>query len=148
MATKPTTKNKGGRPVGGNKPLDWEVVDKLASFFCTEFEIADIVGFSRVGLINRCKKDKNCSIGEYIAEHQSKGKVSLRRQQFKLAMSDGKGATTMLIWLGKNILGQSDKQEMIHSGHISTNPADFTDEELVAIIERRRSGGAAKAKTS
>ena len=34
------------------------------------------------------------------------GKVGLRRKQFEMAM---KGNTTMLVWTGKNILGQTDR---------------------------------------
>jgi hypothetical protein len=39
--------------------------------------------------------------------------MSLRRQQVKLAMAD---SVPMCIWLGKQLLGQSDKQELKQLG--------------------------------
>ena len=139
MATKPTTKNKGGRPVGGNKPRDWELVDKLAGILCTEEEIASVCKCSRQTLINRCKKEHGCTFKEYLSEHQDSGRVSLRRLQWASAQGvegvplkgkDGKvivddkrriqwetpsqaPSISMQIFLGKNILGQSDRQDMI-----------------------------------
>ena len=43
---------------------------------------------------------------EVFKKHSAGGKSSLRRQQFALAM---KGNAAMLIWLGKQYLGQADK---------------------------------------
>ena len=39
----------------------------------------------------------------------SEGKISLRRYQFRQAE---KGNASLLIWLGKQYLGQTDKQEI------------------------------------
>ena len=39
------------------------------------------------------------------------GKASLRRRQIEVAMRDGPGAATMLVWLGKNMLGQREPSE-------------------------------------
>ena len=43
------------------------------------------------------------------------GRASLRRMQYVAAK---KGNATMQIWLGKQYLGQKDKQEIEHSGEI------------------------------
>jgi len=40
------------------------------------------------------------------------GKASLRRTQWKAATG---GNSTMMVWLGKNVLGQTDKQEIEHN---------------------------------
>ena len=42
-------------------------------------------------------------------KHQGEGKASLRRAQWKAAQD---GNPTMLVWLGKQMLGQRDKQEI------------------------------------
>lgn len=39
------------------------------------------------------------------------GKASLRRRQIEVAMRDGPGTATMLVWLGKNLLGQREPSE-------------------------------------
>jgi len=87
------------------KPVDPDVVRRLASLHCTIEEIAAVVGCSRDTLERRFRAQ--------IHEGKERGKVSLRRKQWKLAMS---GNATMLIWLGKQLLEQSDKIENKNSG--------------------------------
>lgn len=87
-----------GRP---KKELDKEQVRKLAAFHCTVDEIADIIGCSRRTIYNKYKKDLDAG--------RADGKKILRTMQFKAAQ---KGSAAMLIWLGKQILGQKDQQEI------------------------------------
>lgn len=94
-----------GRP---KKPIDWSLVDKLCSIHCTGEEIASIVGVHYDTLNNRCNEDLGCNFSEYYKKTSANGKMSLRRKQYEVAMS---GNTSMLIWLGKNILGQRDHVE-------------------------------------
>ncbi len=96
----------GGRP---KKEIDYELVGKLAAIQCTQEEIATILGISRQTLL----KDE-----EFLYIYSSKkeaGRSSLRRMQWKTAES---GNPTMQIWLGKQWLGQSDKQDVNHSGDV------------------------------
>lgn len=88
-----------GRP---QKKIDSSVVQKLAMIMCTMNEIASVVGCSVDTLERR--------FADIIKEGQNKGKTSLRRWQYQAAE---KGNTAMLIWLGKQHLGQSEKQEQI-----------------------------------
>lgn len=103
-AKKPDTvktpeKNKGGRP---KKVIDYETVEKLASIMCTQEEIASFLDISTRTL----QRDKEfCRIYKKGLES---GKMSLRRSQFKMAQTN----TTMAIWLGKQYLGQTDKNEV------------------------------------
>jgi hypothetical protein len=46
---------------------------------------------------------------EYYRLKASVGKISLRRKQYSIAQE---GNVTMLIWLGKNWLGQTDKLDI------------------------------------
>lgn len=79
--------------------IDPELIRKLAGIQCTHAEIAQIVGCSESHI------DKK--YGPQIAEWREAGKASLRRKQWEKAMD---GNITMLIWLGKQYLSQSDKQ--------------------------------------
>lgn len=79
------------------KELDEELLLKLAQLHCSMTEMADIMGVSK-DLLNRRYKS-------VIAKGKSQTKMKLRRKQIEVAMS---GNHTMLIWLGKNMLGQSD----------------------------------------
>lgn len=86
-----------GRP---KKVIDYELVSKLASIHCTQEEVASVIGFNRK-VFERDKKIK-----EVYDDGILKGKSSLRRKQMELALA---GNVSMLVWLGKQILGQTDK---------------------------------------
>jgi AraC-like DNA-binding protein len=77
--------------------IDPELIRKLAKIGCTTPEIASICG---------CSED---TIERRFAGILKKGRASfcqsLRRQQARLA---AKGNATMLVWLGKQMLGQRD----------------------------------------
>lgn len=87
---------KVGRP---KVEVDKELLYKLAQMHCTIKEMVDILGVSQDTLKRR--SDLAC----IIAKGKSEGKMRLRRKQIEVAMS---GNHTMLIWLGKQMLGQSD----------------------------------------
>ena len=87
----------------------WKQIDKMCAIFCTGEEIANIMGFSYDTLERRVKEKFKMSCAEYIKGKASIGKMSLRRMQYKNAE---KGNATMQIWLGKQYLNQSDKQEI------------------------------------
>ena len=98
------TKNKGGRP---KIEINYSLVEKLAHIQCTQEEIAEVLGVSTRTLL---RNKEFCHIYKKGLES---GKSSLRRLQFKSAEA---GNATMQIWLGKQYLGQKDKQEHEHTG--------------------------------
>ena len=121
MAYKPNPNGKSNRagiknsPNAGKtgfpaRPIDWDKVGKLASIFCTINEICAIEGISDETLSKRCVKEHGIKLGEWIDQHRGKGRASIRRAQFQLAVENKN--PTMLIWLGKQLLGQSDKMEV------------------------------------
>lgn len=102
------------------KPIDLEMVKKLAHIHCTQQEIASILEVS----VDTLQRDEGfCGVYKKAMDD---AKASLRRLQFKKAES---GNPTMLIWLGKQYLGQTDKQDIKHSGGLSVYE-QMTDEEL------------------
>lgn len=88
---------KRGRP---RLNIDAEQVEKLAGIGCSYAEIASVVGCS-VGTLEK-------SFSGIIAKGRESGKTRLRMLQLKAANA---GNVVMLIWLGKQMLGQSDKVE-------------------------------------
>lgn len=87
--------------------IDFDMVKKLCAIQCTGQEIADVLDISYDTLERRVKKVYQISFADYIKKHSANGKMSLRRKQHEVAMN---GNTTMLVWLGKQYLGQTDKQ--------------------------------------
>jgi hypothetical protein len=79
------------------KELNEEVIHELASIHCTMKEIASIMKCSVDTLERR--------YADIIKKGQDEGRSSLRRAQYKSAMG---GNATMLVWLGKQLLGQKD----------------------------------------
>jgi IS30 family transposase len=90
------------------KWIDWDKVDKMCAIHCTGEEIAAILDVDYDTLQRSCKREKKKKFADYIRQKSSNGKMSLRRRQYSAAME---GNATMLVWLGKNWLGQTDKIE-------------------------------------
>lgn len=87
---------------------DWDKIKSACEIQCTGAEIASIMGFSYDTLERKIKEKYKKSAAEWIKEQSQGGRASLRRLQWKAANN---GNTSMLIWLGKQYLGQSDKVE-------------------------------------
>lgn len=85
--------------------LDVDQVEKLARIGCTDKEIALLAGISESTLRRRCR--------EALSRGRASLAKSLRRKQLELAR---KGSVPMLIWLGKQYLGQTDRQEVVERG--------------------------------
>lgn len=83
-------------------------IEYMAMIHCTGEEIAGVMGVD-YDTLNRIIKDRyNVSVPEFLKSKGSNGKMSLRRAQWKTAEA---GNATMLIWLGKQYLGQTEKIE-------------------------------------
>lgn len=96
---------KRGRP---KINIDWTEFDKLCLIQCTLEEIADWFECSIDTIENRCKSEKRLIFSEYFKKKSVGGKISLRRKQFQMAQD---GNVALLIFLGKQYLGQKDKPE-------------------------------------
>lgn len=95
-----------GRPPRIFNDNDLRQLDVLAAIQGTYEEIAAVLDVDPGWL------SKNFS--DRIAEKREAGKMSLRRKQFQKALVGED--TIMQIFLGKNILGQSDKKGVEHTG--------------------------------
>jgi hypothetical protein len=95
------------------KEISWEVFDALCGVRCTLTEIASHFDCSEDTIERAVKREKRVGFAEYYRQKAGAGAIALRRKQFQVAMS---GDRTMLIWLGKQMLGQVDKQALEQSG--------------------------------
>ena len=92
---------KMGRP---QKQIDRDQFEKLCGMLCTQEEIAGFFNCSPDTIERWCKREYNETFAVIYKKHSAKGKISLRRMQFKLAEK----SASMAIFLGKNYLGQKD----------------------------------------
>lgn len=80
--------------------FDRKLVRTLAGYGCTQEEIANACGISEGTLKRHAREELDAGYAEM--------KRSLRRWQYEAAKG---GNTALLIWLGKQYLGQKDKHE-------------------------------------
>jgi hypothetical protein len=102
-------KNKMGRPPFTLTDEQFKTIEGLARIQCTQLEICDIYNVTDKPLNAALKKHSGVTFSDLIKRNMSHGKASIRRGQFKLGTE--KLNPTMLIWLGKQYLGQKDQVE-------------------------------------
>lgn len=131
------TVNKGGRP---KKEFDKELFENLCALFCTKDDICGVFDCDEKTLTRWCHDTYGMGFSDIRKRKATKGKVSLRRAQYKKAMA---GNTSMLIFLGKNYLDQSDKTETELTGKDGgaiefESPADEIRRRITSIAARQR----------
>lgn len=109
------TATKPGRP---KVSIDWNQVGKMLEAGATAEGIAATIGCDRDTLYNRCKTDLKTDYSAFAQQKKARGDELLKSKQFQIAMS---GDKTMLIWLGKQRLGQSDRQQTEISGTLDVS---------------------------
>ena len=90
--------NVAGRP---RIVVDERTLAGLAAIQCTYLEMAAVLGVDESTLRNHYR--------DLIEKEREGGRISIRRAQYTTAL---KGNVTMQIWLGKQYLGQRDKQDV------------------------------------
>lgn len=119
----PKKKPKGASTTIGRPLLDIDPteVKKLAAIGCKTSEIADWFGCSTDTIENRFSAE--------LLKGRANVRLSLRRFQLQAAEQLN---PTLLIWLGKQMLGQTDQHDISLS--VRERPLkDLTDEELADL---------------
>lgn len=96
-----TKRKSGAKP----KPIDNEVVNAMAFGGASDIVIAAYLGISVDTLNRRCQPGLDTARADL--------KIRLQQKQVSLALA---GDRTMLVWLGKAMLGQRETTEHEHSG--------------------------------
>lgn len=112
------------------KDIDFADFEKCCQMQCTQEEIAGWFEIDEETLVKRVTEHYNKSFSEVYKKYSAGGKCSLRRRQFRRAAN---GDRVMMIWLGKQYLGQSDKVEQKVT---EINLSDVPDYEIEALIKR------------
>lgn len=86
--------------------IDGENFRKLCGIQCTLSEIASFFGCSEDTIERWCGRELKMNFADAFKKYSAPGKISLRRWQFRMAETN----CSMLIWLGKQYLGQRDVQ--------------------------------------
>lgn len=108
-------KKKDGRPKITWSDRDYEIFERLCSIQATLEELESVLSLDHKTIYRLCEdhyKDeegKPMTFSQVYKKYSSTGKISLRRMQFKSAEN---GNVTMQIWLGRQYLGQTEKQQI------------------------------------
>lgn len=105
------------------KELNQDDFEKLCALQCTMQEILFFFDISDKTLTNWCRQTYGLYFSEIFALKRQAGFISLRRKQFELADK----SPAMAIFLGKQYLGQSDKDDWQRR----------QDEKLLELKERK-----------
>lgn len=117
------TKRKTGRPKMSWSEKDCNMFKVLCSQFNTEQDICAVMGLDNetlMRLVNeylyeditghkRRGTAKKVTFSQAFKKYSANGRVSLRRAQYRKAVDEGN--VPMLIWLGKQHLGQSESPQ-------------------------------------
>lgn len=85
----------------------------MCRLHCTGEECASVLKVDYDTLNKRIQEKYGFGFSDYYKKQSGSGKVSLRRAQWRSALE---GNVAMMIWLGKQYLGQTEKTEMSHNG--------------------------------
>ena len=103
---KSAPKNKGGRPP---KTFKWDLLNSILAYGASLTDCSDFLDVSEDTIQRNIKKKCDIKFSEYRLRKMSKIRLTLLQKQYNIAKE---GNVTMLIWLGKQMLGQADKQKI------------------------------------
>lgn len=109
------------------KEIDQKQFENLCGLQCTREEICGWFDVTDKTLESWCKRTYGNVFSLVFAQKRGKGKISLRRSQWRLAEKNA----NMAIWLGKQYLDQKDHIETTNGGEIEVKMRALAD-----IIDR------------
>ncbi len=86
--------------------IDWSIVDEWLEAGSDGTSVAEALGIHPDTLYKHCRVDKETDFSAYRAQKRAVGMNSLRVKRYRAAIE---GNTTMMIWLSKQMLGETDK---------------------------------------
>lgn len=96
------------KPGANRIEIDMEEVKKLCAIHCTKADVSGWFDVSDDTIERRCK-ELGFTWSEFFERYSASGRISLRRKQFQVAID---GNVSMLIWLGKQFLHQTDSRQI------------------------------------
>lgn len=120
-------KSNAGRPRKDLKEQEfsgWDQLDALIIWASEEY-CAEKLNIS-VSTLQRRLRERGYNFDQYKYKRRETLRINLMKKQYEVAMA---GDRTMLVWLGKNELGQSDKLESQVSNTDTVNITYVKDED-------------------
>jgi len=95
-------------------PIDWNKVEYLLKAGCMGTEVAAKFAMHPQTFYNRVVQHYGCTnYTEFLQEMRTEGDADIRAKQYEKALGlTETGDNTLLIWLGKNRLGQKNEDKI------------------------------------
>ena len=93
---------------------------------CTGTEVASTLGISADTLYRACEKHNKIGFADYSAQKKAVGCKQLKLARHERALE---GDNTMLIWLSKQRLGETDKNNLDIQSEIKIPQLKWADED-------------------
>jgi hypothetical protein len=128
------------------------VVEDFLTSGATGAQTAAYIGVCDETLYDRVKKEFGISFSDYSSKFKSRGEGMLHVAQFKKAM---KLDNTMMVWLGKNRLGQRDtpvelgvtNETMKHFGDVLNQLKSLRSEPSTPALKIEDTNSSAETKS-
>ena len=123
--------NKGGRP---KIEISQNQFERLCGIQCTKLEVCEFFNITDKTLERWCKETYDgMGFSEVFAVKRSNGKIALRRNLMQMSQN----TPAVAIFLAKNWLGMSDKQEVDHSGAVSVLGTGYPKKKKYARLKKK-----------
>ncbi|NGX61346.1 MAG: hypothetical protein K940chlam9_00831 [Chlamydiae bacterium] len=114
--------------------VDWTAIDRLLEAGCSGVAVASAIGCHPNTLYQRCVVEMGMSFCEYFRLKRAAGNALIRLRQFEIAIG---GNCAMLIWPGKQRLGQTNHGPANHSTLGSITVVNFSKGEKQLLFCRK-----------
>ena len=119
-----------GRP---RKEIDNKQFENLCGLQCTLEEVCGWFDVTDKTLDRWCRETYGANFSEVFKQKRGKGKIALRRSQWRLAENNA----TMAIWLGKQYLGQRDAVDIgLQANEAKEDALSTSLKELAASLDK------------
>ena len=117
---------KTGRPPEATKKIDKEELEKLLRLHPSKKDVCDWFDVSESTVDRFCRTEFNNSFDELRDKRAVQTRMAIKRMQIEMAL---KGDRVMLIWMGKQMLGQVEKTQFeLHK---------VPDDQLIEVVRER-----------
>ena len=142
MATKKKPQSAPAKRGPAPTQINWKEFDRLASYQCTQLEIADWFDVDITTLENCCERDFGVKLS--VLWDKKKGLMKTRLRKIQWAQAEA-GSTGMAIFLGKHLLGQTDDPDDLG---IAVQKSGLSKDEAIQLILNAGQAAVASTKKS
>ena len=113
----------------------YQAMVRMCRWQATRAEVEDVTGLRGPTLTAFLQKRGHANWSAFFARYRTGGKISLRRAQYTAAVVDRN--PTLLVWLGKQHLDQTDKREtkIVSEQRVTLDASKLSDDAIDQLLD-------------